>query len=173
MEKDENNEKAPKTDIYEVGYLIVPTVSEEKVGAEVDVIKEAFNKAGGTLVSEGNPAYINLSYPMRSEGEKGGKMFDTAHFGWVKFEVSPDAIGRLDKALKDNQKILRFVLVKTVREDTFIPMAERVDTSAYASEDGEDAEGGEKKSVIKVEEKRDLTKSEEKELDEAIEELVD
>lgn len=170
MEKDENNEKGLKTDIYEVGYLIVPTVSEEKVGGEVNVIKEALSKIGGNLISEGNPSYMNLAYPMRSEGEKGGKMFDTAHFGWIKFELSPESVLVLDKTLKSNSKILRYVLVKTVREDTFIPISERPEPQTYGSDDSGDSE---KESVIKVEEKRDLTKSEEKELDEAIEELVD
>ena len=44
--------------------------------------------------------------------------YDTAYFGWIKFELEKSKVPELQKELKLNQDILRFILFKTVKEDT-------------------------------------------------------
>jgi len=44
--------------------------------------------------------------------------FDTAYFGWVKFEVASDKATIIDKAFKLSDKIIRHLLIITVAENT-------------------------------------------------------
>lgn len=106
--------------VYEVGYHLVPTLSENDVADRVDRVAKALAKLDASTLSEGQPELIELAYTMsRSEsGER--KDFDTAYFGWVKFEAVPEAIAALDETLKGMNDILRFIIVKTTREE-FVP----------------------------------------------------
>ena len=50
---------------------------------------------------------------------KTGKIdYDTAHFGWLKFEATSAAADELEAALKTHKSILRAIVFRTVREDT-------------------------------------------------------
>jgi hypothetical protein len=40
------------------------------------------------------------------------------YFGWVKFEVSAGSAKTIEQELKRNEKLLRYILIKTVREHT-------------------------------------------------------
>ena len=61
---------------------------------------------------------MKLMYPMTTL-EKAVKVdYDTAHFGWLKFESSSEAADELTAALKANKSILRSIVFRTVREDT-------------------------------------------------------
>lgn len=110
--------------IYEIGFHIVPSVPEEKLAAEVTAIKDVLEKSGAVFVSEDFPKFKHLAYTMtKVVGAKHFK-FDTAYFGWVKFELNPEALLAVKKALESNERILRFLLIQTVRESTlFVPKA--------------------------------------------------
>jgi ribosomal protein S6 len=106
--------------IYEIGYHIIPTVKEEDIEKTVGeirkVIEASVEKAG--FIAEGAPLLIKLAYPMSvREGEKYTE-YDRGYFGWIKFEAPASAVAVLDNALKTNTNVLRFVIWKTVREDT-------------------------------------------------------
>lgn len=110
--------------VYEVGYHIVPTVSPEHLANEVEAIKAILGKvglpaqAGAAIISEEFPRMISLSYPMLKVVGPKRDYFDTANFGWIKFESSPAGAVELKKALDLSEKILRFIIVKTVRGNT-------------------------------------------------------
>lgn len=113
--------------IYELGYHIVSTVPEDSVGAEVTALKDILTKEGAQIISEGFPRFRPLAYPLPHI--VGGKRvhFSHAYFGWVKFEVSAEAAKTLATALRKNNKLLRFILFKTVRESTLAaPRAPRI-----------------------------------------------
>jgi len=115
MSEDTKTEKAT---VYEVGYHIVPTVSPENLPKEVDAIKAILGKVGAKVISEEGPKMISLSYPMLKVVGPKRDYFETAYFGWVKFEAEPAAAVELKKALDLSEKVLRFIIVKTVRENT-------------------------------------------------------
>lgn len=115
-EKETQEEKL--TRIYELGYHLVPTISEEAVGAEVTVLKDTLAKEGASIIADGFPRFRPLAYPM-SRGVSGRHIsFSNAYFGWIKFEATADIAKTLAVAFRKNEKLLRCILFKTVREST-------------------------------------------------------
>ena len=113
-----NDENVEATRVYEIGYHIVPTVPEEGVEETVNTLRKGIESAGGTFIAEGTPTLVRLAYSI--EGGVGGRAneHDRGYFGWLKFEVTPQGMLTLDAALKQNQNILRHMILETVREDT-------------------------------------------------------
>jgi len=115
MSEDTKTEKAT---VYEVGFHIVPTVSPENLGKEVDAIKAILRNVGAKIISEEAPKMMNLAYEMLKVVGPKRDYFETAYFGWIKFESEPKAAVELKKALDISEKVLRFIIVKTIRENT-------------------------------------------------------
>ena len=112
-------EKDDSTSIYEVSYLLLPSIALEPVPHEVDSIKEAITSRGGVIVSHEDPILIDLSYPMTKVIGTTRHKCDSGYFGWVKFEISKKEDGGIEavkKALDTKDEILRYLIVKTVRE---------------------------------------------------------
>ena len=104
--------------IYEVGYHLLPTVSAEDAPGEAAKIKEAIASFGGSVISEDEPKMMPLAYPIEKVIENKHARFESAHFGWVKFEAGSNTPSELKKFLEKNEMILRFLIIKTVRENT-------------------------------------------------------
>jgi ribosomal protein S6 len=108
--------------VYELGYHIVSTVAEENLSKEAEALKAIVLKDGGSLVSEGEPKLINLAYSMTKSVADTKKKFNTAYFGWIKFETKSELMPSIKKAVDAYPNVLRYLLIKTVRENTmFIP----------------------------------------------------
>lgn len=110
--------KTEKATVYEVGFHIVPAVSPETLPKEVDAIKAILGKAGAVVISEESPKLRNLAYTLVKIIGPTRHKYDTAYFGWIKYEMSPDFAMDVKKALDADEKILRYLIVKTVRENT-------------------------------------------------------
>ena len=71
---------------YELGYLIIPTIPEVEVDAEVTTLKATLEKVGATMHSEGTPEFIDLAYTMeKTVGSKKSK-YTQGYYGWIKFD---------------------------------------------------------------------------------------
>ncbi len=104
--------------IYELGYLIVGNMPEENVATKVGAIKELLESKGALSISEEFPRLITLGYEMsRPIGNK-KTWFSEAYFGWMKFEADPSTNEEVSAILKRDEDVLRFLLIKTVRENT-------------------------------------------------------
>ena len=104
--------------VYEVGYHIIPTVKEESVEGVVATIRAIIEKAGGSFIAEGAPVLTKLSYAMVArEGDK-NVQYDRGFFGWIKFEAPVEVTETLDESLKADRNILRFIVFRTIREET-------------------------------------------------------
>src|SRR5579863_8753490 len=111
-------EGADSVRVYEVGYHIIPTIKETELDGTVSAIRAQIEKIGGSFVTEGAPALMKLAYAMPArEGNKNIE-HDRGYFGWIKFEAESSAINDLDEALKKDPNILRFIVFRTVREET-------------------------------------------------------
>ncbi len=104
--------------VYELGFHIVPSIAEEKLPAEVTIIKDLLENNGGAVIAEDFPKLKQLSYKMTKVVGAKHLKFDTAYFGWVKFEMDPEVVGKVKIALERNDNVLRFIITKTVREST-------------------------------------------------------
>src|SRR4051812_11398655 len=104
--------------IYELGYLLIGTMPEENVAAKVTAIKDMFEAKGAMSISEEFPRLITLGYEMsRPIGNK-KSWFNEGYFGWMKFEMDPAAVEELSAVLRRDEDVLRFLVIKTVRENT-------------------------------------------------------
>lgn len=120
MEKEEQLELETELRVYEVGYLLIPYVQESEIAAEVGHIKEHIEKAGGVVFSEETPRMLALAYPMFKIFSNKKTKFENAYFGWVKFDGEPASVAKIKKSLDAEANVLRFTIMKTIRENTLI-----------------------------------------------------
>lgn len=123
--------------IYEIGYLIVPSIAEEKIIGEVDRLKSVIGKSGGEIFAEEFPSKKILAYTMVKKIGAVNHCFKEGYFGWVKFEISQDSIGEVKKSFDIDLSILRFLLINTVRENTYLGEKAKVLVKELTKEDGE------------------------------------
>lgn len=157
------DEKETNPRIYELGFLIVPTVDENAVVGEASRIKGVIESCGGLLISDENPKLITLAYSIDKRVSGKRKSFTNAYFTWIKFHADPSSVATLKKHMEDDQSVLRFLIIKTVKENTL--MTKRPFTGVR----------GKKKEVVETKgekSKEVVTPVSEAELDKTIEELV-
>jgi ribosomal protein S6 len=116
----DNNDENVGVDsrVYELGYLLVPTISEENMPAAYSNLKDLVVSLGGEIISDDMPKIITLAYVMAKVIQNVRNKFDTAYFGWVKFEMNPEKVLELKKKLDIDPNFIRFLILKTVRENT-------------------------------------------------------
>lgn len=118
MEMDTDTAEAGVSRIYEVGYIIVPSVAEGDVEKAVGAIRAPIELSGGSFIAEGAPSLIRLAYEMTArEGDK-NVVYDRGYFGWLKFEAATETARALESQLAADAAILRHIIFRTVREDT-------------------------------------------------------
>lgn len=124
MEKDKGTDKVEDQEmggelrVYEVSYLLLPFITEEDAPKEAGRVKEHVSLSGGAVFSEEEPKLIKLAYSMSKVIANKNTNFDNAYFGWVKFEGEPESISKIKKALETNENVLRFLILKTTKENS-------------------------------------------------------
>ena len=113
---DENVEITSR--VYEVGYLLLPTISEEEMPVVYGNLKELIVSLGGEIISDEMPKMIPLAYTMSKVIQNLRNKFETAYFGWIKFEMTPEKVLELKKKLDADKNLIRFLILKTVKENT-------------------------------------------------------
>lgn len=112
------SEESTNKKIYELAYNVMPNLSEEELVKVVEGIKGNLAKLGGDIIADQYPQSINLAYEMIKEIENKNRKFGSAFFGWVKFELEASKLDEFKTLIEKNINILRFLLIKTVREST-------------------------------------------------------
>lgn len=102
--------------LYELGFHLVPTLSEEEVQKEFNGLKDFITKNGGTCTSESAPQILKLQYTMVKNIDSKNHKYETAYFGWVKFTAEAETATELEDHLKTELSVLRYILVKTIAE---------------------------------------------------------
>jgi ribosomal protein S6 len=115
-----------KTDskVYEIGYILVPSLPAEKVGEQVSVFAAILANNSAVVIAEEAPSLISLAYEMDKR--------DQGYFGWIKFFCSPSVIEVVRKAFDQNPHILRTLAILTVREKTYLGKRARSEKPAQA-----------------------------------------
>lgn len=117
--KDEKEiSESANSQIYEVGYLLVPTVKEEDVPVLYGNLKELVNSFGGEIIADEMPKMTSLAYSMQKVTSNVRNKFHTAYFGWTKFVMDSAKILELKKHLDIDPNFIRFLILKTVKENT-------------------------------------------------------
>jgi ribosomal protein S6 len=119
MEKD-MQEKGGDMKIYELSYILLPSLAESEIPAKVSFLKDMITSAGGELISHEDPVLIDLSYSMTKVTPTSRTKVNTGHFGWIKFELSAGECEKIKQKLEEEAVIVRYLLIKTVRENTLL-----------------------------------------------------
>lgn len=136
--------------LYEIGYLINPGITEEKVADETNSFRNVIENNGGVITTEEKAKLIKLAYIIKKT--KVGK-FENAYFGWIKFMVEPEAAVKIKKELDKIENLIRFMII-------------------VGSDEQAQPKGG-KRTYSKKEEKiEDKQQVNEEEVDKKIEELI-
>ena len=106
--------------VYELGYHLVPSIAPENVATEIAVFKDMITKMGGSIIAEEVAKEFSLAYEIRKTIANKKERFSTSYFGWVKFELDSESVLELKKSLDLNTKVIRFLIIKTVKENTLI-----------------------------------------------------
>ncbi len=119
MEEEKNikNEESAGR-VYEVGYLLSNAIDEAGVPAEYGNLKELVLSLGGEIISDEMPRNIDLAYTIEKVIANIKHKFNNAYFGWIKFAMDAEKVLDLKKKLDLDTKIVRFLIIKTVRENT-------------------------------------------------------
>lgn len=117
--KDENEIKEETNErVYELGYLLVPNIEEADLPVLYGNLKELVSSLGGISIADEMPKKIPLAYTMVKVLANVRNKFDTAYFGWIKFTMESGKVLELKKKLDLDPKIIRFLILKTVKENT-------------------------------------------------------
>lgn len=107
-----------KLSIYEVGYIMIPSIPEENLGGEVTKLKDSLGDKGAVFISDEYPKMLELAYEMSRSIENKKQKFSYGYFGWVKFECTTENARVIKDYLDKNETLVRYLMVKTVRENT-------------------------------------------------------
>ncbi|MBI3633019.1 MAG: 30S ribosomal protein S6 [Candidatus Vogelbacteria bacterium] len=143
--------------LYEVGYLLIPLIPEDKVADEVNTLRSYIESANGFIVGEDQPKMRRLSYSIKQRGVASKKLrFEDAYFGWIRFQASGADALKINDSFDKNDKVLRYILIKPVKD---VPRIPRLVTPAKP-----------KAEIVKKEKKTVLS---DQELDKEIDQLLD
>lgn len=120
MTENKTNSTKEGFKVYELGIHLLPTLSEADVQVEFSKIKAQIEKLGGEFISESMPKLFTLAYEIPKTIKALKRWYETAYFGWVKFELEAKNLAVFEKFVKELENTLRYLLVKTVREDTIV-----------------------------------------------------
>ena len=164
--------------IYEIGYLVIPNVSEEEVLTEVANIKAILEKKEATFLSGDEPKFINLSYSISKMFGAEKQVFEKAYFAWMKFEVEISNLVKIKEELDKYQNILRYLLIKTLKKDTLVSENKKIFLAKKEIEIV-DEEKEKKVKPVKIVEKVDVPEKkeeevvEDKKIKEDLDEIID
>ena len=154
----ENNKKDKK--VYELGYLLIPTLDSEEIHTILGNLKELISSLEGDYISDEIPKMMSLAYPMLKVVSNVRNKFDTAYFGWIKFFMDSEKILELKKKADLDPNILRFLILKTVQENTIASKKFSGRDSAY------------RKSSYKKNENKEVVPINKEEVDKEIDAMV-
>ena len=114
----ENNEITVDSRVYEISFIFDNKISEEAALEKGNAIKQSIATLGGSFISEEVPYMRELAYEMIRVQNNVNIRFNEGYFGWIKFELSGDKVKELEKAIKLDEQVVRYLVVATVRENT-------------------------------------------------------
>lgn len=148
--------------LYEIAYFFNPDIREEEVQTvNIQKVKDLISELSGEIVKEQPAQKKRLAYPV--------KKAKNGYFGFMLFNLDPNNLKSLDKKLKLDESILRYMII-SVDKDYLAHMKHQEEEikEKFQKIMQPTAEGSTKKSV-KSEDKVKLEAEIEKKLEEILE----
>lgn len=128
--------------VYELGYHILPTVSEDSIASEAKKVAGLLEQPGIEQIGERAPTIIPLAYTIEKVTDGAKRSYDSAYFGWVAFAAPSASVAGIEQALKANERVLRHIIIKTSRDAVAAQMADpSLDFGAKIGAPDADADG--------------------------------
>ncbi len=116
IDKDKSQEGG---EVYELGYLILPSLAEENLGSVVEKLKKIIQSVGGVELASEDPMKQELAYEMTKVVGASRYVVKEAYIGWIKFEALTSEAPRVSDAVAKLDEVLRAILIKAPRETEF------------------------------------------------------
>lgn len=114
------NEPQNGRPVYEVGFHVVPTVEETKLGEVVEKLRTTLAKGDAEIIKEHAPQKMSLAYTVERAAAGKREKFNEAYFGFIKFATEREHVAALETVLRSSKDILRYLLIETTREEQII-----------------------------------------------------
>jgi ribosomal protein S6 len=114
-----NTEDHKEAQVYELGYLVLPSIPEESLADVVSTLQGIVKKSGGVEIASEDPIKFDLAYEMSKVVGARKYVANEAFIGWMKFEVEPSEVVSIKTAVEALDEILRCLLIKAPRESVF------------------------------------------------------
>lgn len=98
-----------KTNNYELAYLLIPQLSEEEVLMHAGKVSAVIEDTKGMIEHAEKPRLRRLGYPIKKATQ--------AYFAWTDFTMNPESVTSLEKRLKEQQFVLRYMLIHREHTD--------------------------------------------------------
>ena len=105
--------------VYEIGYLILPSIPEDKLSLVTDTIRKVITKEGGIEIDAEEPFKEDLSYSMSKTIGASRYVLSDAYLGWIKFEAERAKAQAIKDGVEKVEEVLRFLMINVPRETTF------------------------------------------------------
>ncbi len=89
---------------YETMFITKPTLSDEEKEKILESIKNVITQNGGEVVAVDNIGVRQLAYPI--------KKFERGHYYIIYFKAPANAVLELERQMRYNEDLLRFMSVK-------------------------------------------------------------
>lgn len=134
----EVNTKKEGVEIYELGYLLLPSIAEDDVLAVVKKMQDLVSSKGGVLIDSEDPFKQDLAYSMTKVVGASRYVVTDAYLGWMKFELPVEEAPAVKEAISKMNEVVRSILIKAPRETSFTFAAAKARLAeAEAKENGE------------------------------------
>lgn len=114
----EINETKVDSRVYEVSFIFDNKLEENAALEKSNALKQSIATLGGSFISEEAPYMRELAYEMIRVVNNVNVRFNEGYFGWIKFELDGEKVKEFEKALKLDEQVIRYIVVKTVRDNT-------------------------------------------------------
>lgn len=101
---------------YEIAYLISAEIPEDEVFGVAGKITSAIQDAHGLVGRIEEPKKRRLAYPIHTNGHH-----THAYFGWTRATMIPERLKDLEKKLKLEKNLIRYLIVEEVKRPVYEP----------------------------------------------------
>jgi len=89
---------------YETMFILKPTLTDEEKEKIVESIKDVIAQRGGEVAALDNIGVRELAYPIQK--------FERGHYYIIYYKAPADAVLELERQMRYNEDLLRFMTVK-------------------------------------------------------------
>lgn len=89
---------------YETLFVVKPTLTEEEIKSQIEKVKAILEKEGAELVATDDMGMRKLAYPVQKNNR--------GYYTVVYFKAGGDVIAELERNLRINEDIIKFLTVK-------------------------------------------------------------